>query len=110
MCVFIPACFNMCCYEFMWVCYVCVFVLCMFSMPVLCICVCMSVHVHVCVVYILLYEYLSLYDVVCVCECVSEVCVFEHVSLWDLCACRVCWLMSVSLTQTWTYFVRRNLN
>lgn len=99
MCVCLPACFKMCCYEFMWVCCVYVFLLCMFSMPVLCICVYMSVHVHVCVVYILLYE--SLYDLVCV---------FAHVSLWDLCACRVCWLIFVSLTPTRTYFVRRNLN
>lgn len=108
-CVFIPACFNMCCYEFMWVCCVYVFVLCMFSMPVLCTCVYMPVHVHVCVVYILLYEYLS-WSSVCLKVCVCEVCVFEHVSLWNLCECRVCWLISVSLTQTWTYFLRRKLN
>lgn len=73
-CVFIPACFNMCCYEFMW-CVLCICVCAVYAMPVLCMCVCMSVHVHVCVVYILLYEHLSLYDVVCVCECVSVKCI-----------------------------------
>lgn len=54
MCVCLPACFKMCCYELMWVCCVYVFLLCMFSMPVVCICVYMSVHVHVCVAYIVI--------------------------------------------------------